>query len=113
MNTGRNDIGMEILKNVENSYKKQLAINNYWRVNMYLSLTYALLDNKEFCLKHLSDMVDQNAPPGFYCLVLESPFFNGLRNDPEYIDLINRIKNKIESTQDELEVIMESEGITL
>ncbi|MFC2123321.1 adenylate/guanylate cyclase domain-containing protein [Bacteroidota bacterium] len=84
-----------ILREVRNSIESQISQNRYFTRIAWLSVIYAMLDQKEESLKYLSEAADFNRWLSWFEYITKYPVYEKLWDDPEFKAIVKRSKDKL------------------
>ena len=91
---GKEQEAQAILSSFRNSLESQLAVNKSWRACLSLSLIYAMREEKEQALSYLSEAVELGLQFGLHDLIESHPFFESLRDDPEFKAIVKQAQEE-------------------
>jgi TolB-like protein len=84
MELDKKDIALNILNNYRKSLEKQLAESESYYTYINLSSLYTILEDKEKSISYLSEAMNQEYNVGMYTFTVVNPFFDFLRDEPEF-----------------------------
>jgi TolB-like protein/AraC-like DNA-binding protein len=100
------------MKQAEQAIKMTQNSQTIFYNNMMIALGYAQKRDKTKALKYIQLLKECDRPPRNNLIILiYSPIFQSIRNEPQFIDVVQTLKQRHRAIQDEMQAVMRKHGI--
>ncbi|WP_167610078.1 helix-turn-helix domain-containing protein [Maribellus sediminis] len=112
--TGHEKKAKEMFNNEIEMLKEQIRLNTYFAQELFaharLAAVYSVMGEKELALKNLQISAQRKSIPLFF-INQTSPWFDNIRNEPEFQDCIKEFEKKYNKEHGKIEKLLVREGI--
>lgn len=100
------------MKQAEQAIKMTQNSQTIFYNNLMIALGYAQKRDKTNALKYIQKLKDFEKPPRDLIIILVySPIFQSIRNEPQFIEVVQTLKQRHRAQQDEIQAVLRKYGI--